>query len=100
MIPIYEYHSFLNLIQNKYKESVAICGSHGKTTMTKLMQFCLNHDKNVSSLVGDGSSHVETKKDFFVFEACEYQNHYHVYFPNDIIILNIKSLINKLIIIL
>lgn len=89
LIPIYEYNEFLNIIQEKYKYSVAICGSHGKTTMTKLMQYCLNTQKQVSSLVGDGSAHVETKKDYFVFEACEYQNHFHRYFPNDIILLNI-----------
>jgi len=88
-IPIYEYHEFLNKIQDKYLESVAISGSHGKTTMTKLLQHCLNYENSVSSLVGDGTSCVETRKDYFVFEACEYQNHYLKYIPKDIIILNI-----------
>ncbi len=89
LIPIYEYNDFLNLIQESYRNSVAICGSHGKTTMTKLMQSCLNLQKTVSSLVGDGTANVETKREYFVFEACEYKNHFHAYFPNDIILLNI-----------
>ena len=89
LIPIYEYHEFINMIQEEYKESVAICGSHGKTTVTKLLHHCLNFNNNCSCIVGDGSANVEASNDLLVFEACEYQNHFLMYHPKDIIILNI-----------
>ena len=76
LIPIYEYHEFINMIQEEYKESVAICGSHGKTTVTKLLHHCLNFNNNCSCIVGDGSANVEASNDLLVFEACEYQNHF------------------------
>lgn len=89
LIPIYEYHKFLNHIQGQYKESVAICGSHGKTTVTKLLYHCLNFNDNCSCIVGDGSANASKSKDLLVFEACEYQEHFLVYYPKDIIILNV-----------
>ena len=89
MIPIYEYHEFLNMIQGKYKESVAICGSHGKTTVTKLLHHLINYNHNASCLVGDGTAFKEKSNKYFAYEACEYQEHFLMYYPKDIIILNI-----------
>lgn len=83
---VYEYHVFLQkLINMKY--SIAICGSHGKTTSVGLLATIMK-DYNPSYLRGDGMGKWTNSK-YFIFEACEYKDHFLEYKPNEIIILNI-----------
>jgi UDP-N-acetylmuramate--alanine ligase len=83
---VIEYHKFVaTLVDSKY--SIAICGSHGKTSSVGLL--CeLMKDYNPSFLRGDGVGRWTNSK-YFIFEACEYKEHFLVYKPNEIIILNV-----------
>lgn len=65
--------------------SIAVCGSHGKTTTTGM----LSNRFDVSYLIGDGDGGYRKNNKYFVFEACEYKNHYLKYFPNVTVVLNI-----------
>ena len=84
----YEYHEYLNKLISESKLSIAICGSHGKTYTTGLISYIINNLTNVSYLIGDGEGKYNGN-DIFVFEACEYQDHFLIYKPDICIILNI-----------
>lgn len=84
---VYEYNYFIaEYIKNK--KSVAICGTHGKTTTTGMLAKALE-DNNISYLIGDGTGKGNKNSELFIFEACEYKDHFLVYKPNFIIITNI-----------
>lgn len=85
---VIRYHDFLKQFMSSYK-SIAITGSHGKTTTTGIMAHVLSHIKNTSYLIGDGTGVGANKSDYFVFEACEYRRHFLSYYPNYSIITSI-----------
>ncbi len=83
---VIEYHIFVSTLVNS-RYSIAVSGSHGKTTSVGLL--CeLMKDYNPSFLRGDGVGKWTDSK-YFIFEACEYKNHFLVYKPDEIIILNV-----------
>lgn len=84
----YEYNEFLSEFINDYY-SIAVCGSHGKTTTTSLVSNALNEIDECGYLIGDGSSHISALSNYFVFEACEHKEHFLKYKSNIILINNI-----------
>ena len=85
-IKVIEYNKFLaSLLENKY--SIAIAGSHGKTNSVGLLVDMMK-EYNPSFLRGDGLGKWTDSK-YFIFEACEYKNHFLEYFPDEAIILNV-----------
>ncbi len=85
---IFDYTSMLGKLSEKYP-SVAVTGTHGKTTTTTYTADVLSNIANVGYLIGDGNGHMASECEYFVFEACEYRNHYFNYFPKYAIITNI-----------
>ena len=85
----YFYHSFLDKVINQFKTSIAVSGSHGKTTTTGLLSHVLGTFEGTSLLIGDGTGKGEVDSSNFVFEACEYKNHFLSYYPDYAIITNI-----------
>ena len=81
----FEYHEFLSLYLDQSK-TISICGSHGKTTLTKLLA---KGSLNASYLIGDGEGSKKESDDFFFLESCEYKNHFLLYNHKEIIITNI-----------
>ena len=49
----------------------------------------LSHLLNCSYLKGDGESSFNSKKDYFILESCEYQDHFLIYEPKQIILTNV-----------
>lgn len=85
--PYMEYHAFLEkYIQNSF--SLAVSGSHGKTTTVGMLYQALHSQEKVAMLRGDGVGY-GGKHNLFIFEACEYQKHFLIYHPSTIIITNI-----------
>lgn len=82
------YQELLSSIVNKYF-SIAICGSHGKTTTTNMIKHVLSHKYDIGYLVGDGQGFMSKNAKYFVFEACEHRDHFLSYHPNVIICTNI-----------
>jgi len=87
-IPYIRYHQFVGSWMKQYK-SVAVTGSHGKTTTTGLLTHALKEQIPLCSLVGDGSGQGDTNASLFVFESCEYRRHFLAYQPNIVVITNI-----------
>lgn len=87
-MPIIRYHHFLGSFLKQYT-SIAITGSHGKTTTTGMMVNALTATEPVSSLIGDGTGKGHADARLFVFEGCEYKRHFLAYEPDIAVITNI-----------
>ena len=84
------------LMQN-YENSIAICGTHGKTTTTSMTSLILrNADYKPTILVGgnlpqiNGNVEIGENK-YFVTEACEYMDSFLQLRPTIGVVLNIDS---------
>lgn len=84
----YRYHDFLGEYAKQYR-SIAITGSHGKTSTTGLLAHVLNEAFPISHLIGDGTGKGHFDSEYFVFEACEYRRHFLSYEPDYAIMTNI-----------
>lgn len=81
----FEYNEFLGLYLDEEK-LVSVCGSHGKTTLVKLLATAF---PDCSYLIGDGRGQKKNDDAFFFLESCEYKRHFLKYFPAEIILTNI-----------
>nr|WP_034559213.1 UDP-N-acetylmuramate--L-alanine ligase [Carnobacterium gallinarum] len=87
-LPVIRYHKFIGEFLKEYT-SIAITGSHGKTTTTGLLAHVLSSIEPTSYIIGDGTGHGVPDADFFVLEACEYRRHFLAYQPDYAIMTNI-----------
>lgn len=96
-IPAVTRAQALGALMDEYENSIAISGTHGKTTTTSMVSLILkNAQKNPTILVGgnlseiNGNVYVGENK-YFVTEACEYMDSFLQLKPKFEIILNIDS---------
>lgn len=93
-IPIRSYPEMLGIV-SKDKYTIAVSGTHGKTTTTGMVAQILRSegkDPTViigSLLVGDRSNFIAGKSDYFVVEACEYKRSFLNLNPKILVITNI-----------
>jgi len=87
-IPVVRYHAFLGEFMKKFT-SIAVTGSHGKTSTTGLLSHVMSGAKPTSFLIGDGTGKGVKDAEYFTFEACEYRRHFLSYFPDYAIMTNI-----------
>lgn len=87
-LTIIRYHDFLGQLSNEYT-SLAITGSHGKTSTTGLLAHVLSGIRPTSYLIGDGTGKGEKDANYFVLEACEYRRHFLAYKTDYALITNI-----------
>lgn len=87
----------LGLLMDEYENSIAISGTHGKTTTTSMVSLILKDaGKEPTVLVGgnlaeiNGNVYIGDSK-YFVTEACEYMDSFLNLKPKIEIILNIDS---------
>lgn len=84
---ILTYHEMLRDLSNAHT-SVAITGTHGKTTTTGMLVSAFA-DEDIAYLIGDGTGSGEEKSEYFLFESCEYKRHFLAYTPDYQIVNNI-----------
>lgn len=96
-IPLIERADFLGEITKCYKNTIAVSGTHGKTTTTSMISLCfLEAFKDPSIQVGailrqiDGNYRVGNS-DYFIIEACEYVESFLKFHPKSEIVLNIDN---------
>ncbi|MBR0399284.1 MAG: UDP-N-acetylmuramate--L-alanine ligase [Mogibacterium sp.] len=96
-IPLFSRAEVLGMIMDGYENSVAICGTHGKTTVTSMTSLILrNADYKPTILVGGNVPEINGNveigcSDYFVTEACEYMDSFLQLHPSIGVILNIDS---------
>lgn len=96
-VPMLTRAQLLGQIMAHYAHSIAVAGTHGKTTTTSMISqvlLCGQEDPTISVggiLKAIGSNIHVGNSDLFITEACEYTNSYHSFFPKYSIILNIEA---------
>lgn len=87
-LPFYKYHEYLGKLADDYT-SIAVTGSHGKTSTTGLLAHVLENSFPTSYLIGDGTGKGHAESKYFAFEACEYKRHFLMYRPDYAIMTNV-----------
>lgn len=96
-IPMLTRAELLGQLMNNYGTSVAVSGTHGKTTTTSMLSHIMmrcNLDPTISVggiLPSIGGNVRIGASDYFLTEACEYTNSFLSLFPTLGIILNIDA---------
>ncbi len=92
-----ERSEMLGIVAGKYKKSVAISGTHGKTSTTGMLtQILVGSGKEPSAIIGGklpyiGENSAVGKSDIMVCEACEYVDSFLELHPYISVILNIDA---------
>ncbi len=101
-IPVIDRKTALNNIAKLYKNVIAVCGCHGKTTTSALLVNALKKTYPQSHIGGELTSGLNENyynsvvkatqnQNFFVSEACEFKRNLLGLNPNYIIMLNIGA---------
>lgn len=96
-IPLLTRAQLLGQIMSFYRYSIAVAGTHGKTTTTSMMtSVLLQGEKDPTVSIGGmldliGGNIRVGNSEYFVTEACEYTNSFHSFNPYISIILNIDN---------
>ncbi len=85
----------LGQIFNRYRQRIAVCGTHGKTTTTAMIDYVLRHiGIRHSAFIGgipvDSHSNYSSGGNVVVAEACEYRESFVHLFPSILLCLNIE----------
>lgn len=96
-IPFIERSVMLGILTRRYKRSIAVSGTHGKTSTTAMItQILVDSKIDPTAIIGGtlssigGNSHIG-KSDIIVCEACEYVDTFLELSPSISIILNIDA---------
>ena len=96
-IPMLSRAELLGQIMDNYNNSIAVAGTHGKTTTTSMIsQILLAAKADPTISVGGILKAIEGnikvgKSDIFVSEACEYTNSFLHFYPRYSVILNVEA---------
>lgn len=94
-IPEVAYFTALGEVSREYR-TVAVAGTHGKTTTTGMLTKILRDaDASPTAVVGSivqdfGSNYLSGTSDLFVVEACEFQRHFLEISPEILVITNLE----------
>ena len=95
-IPTVERSELLGCVQRKFPESVAVAGTHGKTTVTSMISCILiaaGYDPSICAggiIPSIGSNARAATSDWFVCEACEYVDSFLQLSPKYAVITNVE----------
>jgi UDP-N-acetylmuramate--alanine ligase len=96
-IPVVERSVMLGMVTRRFKNSIAVSGTHGKTTTTAMItQVLLNAGADPSAVIGGklpliGGNGRAGKSETIVCEACEYVDTFLQLNPAVSVILNIDA---------
>ena len=96
-IPMLSRADLLGQIMKNYRTSIAVAGTHGKTTTTSMIsQILMDADADPTITVGGIMPSIHSNlrigsSQTFVTEACEYTNSFLSFFPTTAVILNIEA---------
>lgn len=95
--PVVSRGVFLGALMRNYKQSIAISGSHGKSTTTSMIAKILidSHDDAsilLGGLLDDMKGNVKVgTSEILLTEACEFKGNILNYYPSTVVILNIDE---------
>lgn len=96
-LPQYSYPEAVGFLTQE-KDTIAVCGTHGKTTTTAMIAATLiSAGKDPTVIVGAPTPELKQKNErfgqsrYFVLEACEYRRAFLNYRPKIIVLTNIEA---------
>ena len=95
-IPIISRADYMGYLMTEYETRIGVSGMHGKSTVTSMCaSLLMSADTDPTVLSGAeldlmGGAYRVGKKDFFLFEACEYMDSFLDFNPNIAIVLNVE----------
>jgi UDP-N-acetylmuramate--alanine ligase len=89
------YPEALGLLTKEYT-TIAICGTHGKTTTTAMVTSMMQAAEKsptviVGSLLASGTNFILGDSEYLVVESCEYRRSFLNYHPTHVIVTNIDE---------
>lgn len=96
-IPTLSRAELLGQMMDCYSSSIAVSGTHGKTTTTSIIsQILIEADLDPTISIGGILTMIDDNtrignSDLFVIEACEYTNSFFNFFPKYSVVLNIEE---------
>lgn len=96
-VPVVSRGVFLGALMRNYVHSIAVSGSHGKSTTTSMISKILIHtDTDPSILIGGDLDEIRGNvlvggREYLVTEACEFKANILNYYPSIAVILNIDA---------
>lgn len=96
-VPTFERSVIFGAISRMYSNCIAVCGTHGKTTVTSMLtQVLVMAEKDPTAVIGGRLPLIDShgrigETQTMVCEACEYVNTYHELDPNVAVILNVDA---------
>ena len=96
-IPMMTRAALLGQIMANYERSIAVSGTHGKTTTTSmlshiLLEACTDPTISVGGILDAIGGNIRVgSSDVFITEACEYTNSFFEFYPKYNIILNVEE---------
>ena len=96
-IPMLTRAELLGQIMANYRDSIAVSGTHGKTTTTSmiadiLLEASMDPTISVGGILDSIGGNIRVgNSEFFLTEACEYTNSFLNFYPKYSIILNIEA---------
>ena len=96
-LPMLTRAQLLGQMMGHYDDSIAVAGTHGKTTTTSMIAEILMHadaDPTISlgGILESIQSNIRVgRSDVFLAEACEYTNSFHEFYPRYSVILNVEE---------
>lgn len=88
-LTIKEYNEVVGDITNLFK-TIAVCGTHGKTTTTTMISKVLTDTIGCNYFIGDGTGYINNKNEYFVIESDEFNRHFLKYHPYISVCTNIE----------
>lgn len=94
-IPTMERSYALGALTRRYNNTIGVCGTHGKTTVTSMItQILVENNFDPSAVIGGNlplinSYGIAGKSDIFVCESCEYVDTFLKLSPDIAVVLNI-----------
>lgn len=84
-----DYNEVMGDVSKLFK-TIAVCGTHGKTTTSSLLKHILNPTKGCNYFIGDGEGYVSKNNELYVLESCEYRKNFLAYHPTYAVLTNIE----------
>lgn len=92
---LYTRAEYLGEVMRSFGETVAVCGSHGKSTVTAMIGHILsavgkNPTVSVGAPLSDGLPYKSGGKEHLVLEACEYRDSFLKLYPDIVCATNLE----------
>ncbi len=95
-IPLVSRAEYLSYLAEEYKRQISVSGSHGKSTVTAMLASVFKSAELSPSVVcgaalsSGGEPFISGKREYFIFESCEYKDSFLKFSPDIALFTNLE----------